>query len=234
MIRTNLAKNLSQKGSRKQLHFSKLGKRSDIFNFKARGKSPLDIKKIFQISLAFVVGFILVLFLGQYKSWIYSNAEKKKKELNEKVSLVEKEIQKLSKFESELESYEKQKEIIKRKLNVLNELFSVRNTPVNLLDTISQSLPQKAWLKSISLKMDDNVIDLKGEALSNEDISDYLDKLKSSVYFSELKLKNVKYMVTGSTGFRIKEFEIEAKSSTQLSTFKSDQKNSLIKNDEKK
>ena len=65
-----------------------------------------------------------------------------------------------------------------------------------MLDALSQDLPSRTWMTNIdfSLAAAPATIKVAGQSYNNEDISDYVDKLTESIYFSEVKLEDVTAM----------------------------------------
>ncbi len=133
-----------------------------------------------------------VLFI-QYQDFVIKKNEEQKKELEAQLASITKEISRLIPFQKELETYEAQKKLLRERLALIQNLLSARSTPVNVLDTVGQSLPTKAWLTSVDFdaKQARPVILLAGQSLNNDDVSDYLDKLSESVYLNEAVLDSL-------------------------------------------
>jgi type IV pilus assembly protein PilN len=56
-----------------------------------------------------------------------------------------------------------------------------------VLDHVSQSLePVKLWLIRLSLK--DNAIELEGRALTNDDVVEFVNNLRRTEYFTNVRL----------------------------------------------
>lgn len=145
------------------------------------------------VGIAGAVGVLPHVVFTQYKGIVVRQQEQKIAEVRQRVTLISQEINKLKPFQKELESYENQKKLVKERLSVIQNLLNQRGTPVNVLDAIGQALPSRTWLGSIDfdMKTANAVVNLSGEALSNEDVSDYVDKLLESVHLRDVTLETV-------------------------------------------
>ncbi len=109
--------------------------------------------------------------------------------LTGEVKEVQGEINKYNKMVQEIEKQRKQKDLIQKKLLVLDQLQRSKTGPVHILDEISINLPEKkVWLKSV--KQDGKGLMLEGIALDNETIAIYMKGLAASPYFTSVDLVN--------------------------------------------
>lgn len=171
-----------------------------------------DLKGLVMIAVAVALACLPHLFFTQYRTFMIDEHEASKKKLQENIAILAQEVQKLKPFQQELESYEQQKRLVRERLEVVRALLSNRGTPVSVLDAIGQSLPKRTWLSEIDFKSgkDQPTVRLQGQSYSNEDLSDFVDKLSESVYFSEIKLDEMSAgKFAGSVDVR--QFKITAK-----------------------
>ncbi len=135
------------------------------------------------------------IFYAQYRDFVVKKNEESKKELESTLAGLTKEISRLVPFQKELESYEAQKKLLRERLDLIQNLLSSRGTPVNVLDAVGQSLPVKAWLTSIDFdaRPARPLITLVGQAITNDEVADYLDKLGESVYLNEVALDSLTF-----------------------------------------
>ncbi|MBF0188029.1 MAG: PilN domain-containing protein, partial [Magnetococcales bacterium] len=83
---------------------------------------------------------------------------------------------------------EKQGMVIKR-LETIADLNQTRGQTIKIIDALSRSIPEKAWLTEItSLK---GKILLSGIAQSNADVAEFMKQLKQSPYFSSVDLSKI-------------------------------------------
>lgn len=150
------------------------------------------------------------LFVGQYKDRVVANLNNQMKELQENKVALEQEIEKYKSYKTELENFEKQSALINQRLVSVNELLQTRGGPVNVLDALGQSLPPGVWLTQIELNaLPQPSLFFNGSAFTNEEVTDYSEKLGSSIYLEKIELKEL----TGSKndkGDEIKMFSFTA------------------------
>jgi len=177
-----------------------------------RGLNP---NVILIVVVAAGIAYLPSFILNRYREGVQEQYQEQFAELNEALRLAQTQITKLSVYRTELKSYEDQKRTVEKRIGVVRQLLSLRGTPVYVLDAVGQHLKRRTWLDDIKFEINDGdvKVTLKGSSFSNEEISDYVDVLSQSVYFSEVKLINV-----GTGRFEgkvdIKTFSIEAKATT--------------------
>jgi len=112
-----------------------------------------------------------------------------KREINNEKALLEDakaQKQSLQYVLTKLEDLEKQKQILSRKINLITRLKSRQGVGVIIMDELSKNLPDWVWLTEVDFK--DFNIHIKGKALSNNLIADYISNLEESLYFSNVDL----------------------------------------------
>lgn len=81
---------------------------------------------------------------------------------------------------------EEQKSLLERKINLINSLTSHQHVAVNIMDELSLNIPDWVWL--VEAGYDQNEVRIKGKALSNTLIADYIFNLESSPSFASVNL----------------------------------------------
>lgn len=152
-----------------------------------------DVKGLMIIGVAGAIACLPHLFFTQFRSYVIDQHAERVAQLEEKLGQLNREIEKLTPFQRELESYNQQKKLVRERLDIVRDLLQNRGTPVNVLDAIGQSLPQRAWLNTLDFSIADTGASIKmtGQSYTNEDISDFLDKLSESVHLTDVKLEEV-------------------------------------------
>lgn len=160
-----------------------------------------DPKALLLIVTASAFALLPYLFVVQYRSFVVAEIDKKMTDLQEKISGMKNEVAKFRNYKAEMESFEQQKKIVSERLALVRQLLTNRNAPVGILDAVSQSLSQRTWLSALEFGLSpDPQLKLMGHAYSNEDVSDFLDKLSDSIYLQEVKLQGVDAQMGGSGG----------------------------------
>jgi type IV pilus assembly protein PilN len=85
-----------------------------------------------------------------------------------------------------LEELEKQRNLFERKIRVITQLQSRQETAVIIMDELSRHLPNWLWLTDLSFSAQE--IQIKGRAVSNNLIADYIFSLEESPYFRNVNL----------------------------------------------
>lgn len=188
MIRIDLGKKGEKKSAKNAL--SSLGLKLPE-NLKIP-KVDLEVREYLLIGVVTAFAGLPHLFVMQYRGYVESQHTLTMKTLQEKEGALKSEIAKYQSYQREMESYEKQKKLIRERLEIVRRLLASRSTPVNILDAVGQSLPIRAWLSNIELKaMPEPAVSLAGHAYSNEDISDFIDKLSESIHLADVTLDSV-------------------------------------------
>ncbi len=145
------------------------------------------------LAVAISAALLPHLFFAQYRDLVIKGAQKKLGSIRADTITLSQEIAKLMPYQKELESYEAQKKLVQQRLDVIRALLSSRTGPVSVLDAVGQALPLRVWITALDYdgKKDKSVMTIKGQAISNEDISDFVDKLSESTHLKEVSLDNV-------------------------------------------
>ena len=103
------------------------------------------------------------------------------KELNDKIKLVEKDIEELNKIKLNHKLYQKKENILKSKLNVLTNEFEFESKKSNMIETIEPEIKSPTKIKNINMTM-----------VYGENIRKNLLKNTKNKYNSKIKLVNYK------------------------------------------
>ncbi len=106
---------------------------------------------------------------------------------------------KLQYVTAKLEELEKQKTLVERKINLIRELKAQQDTAVKILDELSRRLPEWVWLTELSFQ--GKVINLRGNAISNNLIADYIYNLQNCPHFADINLISSMQRSSRSTQF---------------------------------
>jgi Tfp pilus assembly protein PilN len=215
MIRINLGKDeLLQAGGKAQRYLdAKLPTAVKAQLAKMGG----DAGTIVMLGSALAFATLFPLFANQYEAAVIAQHQAEVKELNAKVDILKQQINQLQPFQREMESYGQQKKVVTERLQVVRDLIEQRTAPVNILDTVGQSLPQRTWISSLEFSSaDGGTINLTGSSYSNEEVSDFVDKLSESVYLNEVSLEDLGTSKSEDK-IEVRTFQVAARSKTKLS-----------------
>ena len=94
---------------------------------------------------------------------------------------------------------EEQKSLLERKINLINSLTSHQQVAVNIMDELSLNIPDWVWLSEAAYDL--NGVRIKGKALSNTLIADYMLRLENSPSFASVNLISSTQQRTGGDEF---------------------------------
>ena len=95
-----------------------------------------------------------------------------------------------------LDQLEQQKALLEKKITLISQLKSRQGTAVWILDALSRNIPEWVWLIEASCK--GTSISIKGRAINNRLIADFLSNLENSPIFENVELKNSIQKKSGS------------------------------------
>jgi len=98
---------------------------------------------------------------------------------------------------TKLEQLKVQKENFEKKINLITVLKSQQSIAVSIMDELSKHLPEWTWLTEVGFE--NMVVTIKGNALSNNLIADYIFNLENGVFFKNVNLISSAQR-TGATG----------------------------------
>lgn len=132
---------------------------------------------IFSFILILLVVAVVALFFFQKRA-----INKEKNLLNE----AQEEKKQLQDVLVKLEKLEGQKKLFEEKIDLINQLKSFQAVAVKIMDELSNNIPDWVWLTETTYS--DQAVALKGNALSNNLIADYIYNLENSPYFNTVNL----------------------------------------------
>ena len=88
-----------------------------------------------------------------------------------------------------VEELEAKRDLLRHKINVINQLKENQRGPVRIMDEVSRALPDLVWLTRFSMK--GNTLTLNGVAMDENAVANYLSNLDASPFFMEPTLKRM-------------------------------------------
>ncbi|MBN2205968.1 MAG: PilN domain-containing protein [Candidatus Aminicenantes bacterium] len=89
---------------------------------------------------------------------------------------------------AKLAEIETQKATLEKKIDLITQLQAQQEVVVRIMDEVSKALPEWVWLTETAF--DKGVVTLKGKALSNNLIGDYMIALENSPYLARVDIKS--------------------------------------------
>ena len=133
----------------------------------------------------FVLGLVVA---GGY--WFLKNRELKGRQ--ETVSQRKLEAEKLEAIINDVEQYQRRKDNLQKRIDLINQLKQNQKGPVKIMDRISQDLPDLVWLDSMNVG--GGRISIVGRGLNPNAIANFIENIKNDPYFEEPQVGSVTAM----------------------------------------
>jgi type IV pilus assembly protein PilN len=128
-----------------------------------------------------VVGCLVLGLLVAGAYWFINKRELRQQE--EIAAQRQAEAQKLESIINEVADFEKRKNSLQQRINLINELKQNQKGPVRIMDQISRDLPDLVWLDSLEINA--GRISLNGRGLNPNAIALFIENIKNDSYFEE-------------------------------------------------
>jgi type IV pilus assembly protein PilN len=83
----------------------------------------------------------------------------------------------------DVEQYQKRKDSLQKRIDLINQLKENQKGPVRIMDQISRDLPDLVWLDRMSIT--NGSISLSGRGLNPNAIANFFENIKNDPYFEE-------------------------------------------------
>jgi len=172
--------------------------RINLLPFRAARKKENIRRQI----LLFVLAFILVAGgLLYYNMRLSSQVT----ELDDKVRKTKIELARYTKILNEIKQIKRELNILQKKMTVVQSLDSDRQKPVRFLDQMARLvIAKRMWF--IKLEATAERVTIRGYALDEKTVADFLDNLEASRMFASVDLKTLKQKTLQE--INLKSFEI--------------------------
>ena len=128
-----------------------------------------------------IVLFLILGILGAAGYWFWYNRELKQRQ--ETVEIKTQEAQKLEAIIKEVEEYQRRKDSLQQRIDLINQLKQNQKGPVRIMDQISRDLPDLVWLDSMDIS--GGRVSLNGRGLNPNAIALFIENIKRDPYFEE-------------------------------------------------
>lgn len=149
---------------------------------------------------------MLIPALGLY-AYQQQNVPQKQTELNAKTQMLNELTNynaKQSASVAEIKKFKEDQALIEARIAALSKISKDRHREIRVLDLLQQVIPEKAWLTQI--KISQEKVNVQGLALSDFEVSTFLEALTKSVFLMDVNL--VSSSETTVDGVTLKKFEI--------------------------
>lgn len=133
------------------------------------------------INTVLLIGLLIVGVVVAAGYWWYTSHELSKRE--DTVRQRKAEAEKLETIIKDVENYQKRKDSLQKRIDLINQLKQNQKGPVRIMDRISQDLPDLVWLDRMSVS--GGRISLAGRGLNPNAIANFVENIKNDPYFEE-------------------------------------------------
>ena len=167
MIKINLVAETPSPGAKKR-------KRTEF----SLGARQGDVLLLLVLGIALVVVGARWLMLKNERDHLKTVERQKRIERDELKPYIEK-----------VEELEAKRDLLRHKINVINQLKQNQRGPVRIMDEVSRALPDLVWLTKMQMK--GNNLTITGQAMDENAVANYISNLNASPFFQEPKLKRM-------------------------------------------
>jgi type IV pilus assembly protein PilN len=148
-------------------------------------RAPLFALSAAKLNNYIIVGLIVLglVFVGLR----YWNLTSKLNGIKAEIAANQREYERLKPIIAEVEEFKKKNAELKHKIQVIEELKQNQFGPVRVMDEVSKALPDLLWLTNMGLN--GNVLTLKGQALNENAVANFISNLGASPFFAEPSLR---------------------------------------------
>jgi type IV pilus assembly protein PilN len=153
--------------------------------------------------LSLFVLMLIVLLAALFYGNIYLGGKIKK--LHRQVDQTQAELERYNQINAEIAEIKKKLENLRQKMAVMEKLEAERHEPMRLMDTMTEVvIPKRMWFTRLESK--DDRVNIKGIALDNKTVADFMVRLEKCGLFSSVNLGTLKKAQIQQSSF--KSFEI--------------------------
>jgi type IV pilus assembly protein PilN len=128
-----------------------------------------------------------VVLLGLGAAWWYQSSQLST--LREENARAEEERRQLQEVASQVETVQERTDLLRQKMQVIVDLKVNQTGPVMMLDQVSRAITDGLWLTR--LELEDRSVSIRGAALSEVSVADFVTALEGSEYFDAVRLRSL-------------------------------------------
>ena len=136
----------------------------------------------------------------------FNNKSNELSTLQGRLSSLKRKVSQSAQFERQIRELKAQEDNLSKKLTAVKQAISEKRNPSNLLIYIAKNIPTDLWI--LDLSIDNDLMVIKGEALSYGSVGTFLTNLRSSVFIRDAIIKGTTSEVRASDKKRIEKFEV--------------------------
>ena len=163
--------------------------------------------------MAFILGLIFVTVVLYMVGGVWT---KKIDRLNTQIAKINKELTRQTAAAKEVDRIKKDLDALEKKTQVINNLKKSRREPIQMLEAMTGLVVEKRmWFTNFSDSS--KTVKIKGVALDNKTVADFMTRLENSGFFSNVNLDNTKQQIFRKS-LSLKSFEITCRKAEATET----------------
>ena len=124
-----------------------------------------------------------------------------------KIKTTQRDLNKYQKITRDIANIKQRLQVLNQKRAVISSLEAGRKEPVLLLETMTKVIvPKRMWFTFLNDK--NNVVTIKGNALDNKTVADFMTRLEKTGLFTSVNLKTLTQQKLAQQDITLKSFEI--------------------------
>ncbi|NOZ78208.1 MAG: hypothetical protein GXP48_03295 [Acidobacteria bacterium] len=131
---------------------------------------------------------LILSFLVIGANWYLLNA--KKAHLEGTRNQLRTERDQLKTYIDKVQTLQTERDALKHKIDIIDQLKKQQHGPVRIMDEVSKALPDLLWLDAMTVK--GKVVTLKGRAMDENAVANYIGNLDASPFFQEPNLVDLR------------------------------------------
>lgn len=135
-----------------------------------------------------ILGVVLLLVAG-IEYYHYGRLQNEEKDLTAQILKLQAEKTHLEVIRADYEKFSRQKELLQKRIGIIEGLKAKQAGPMRLLDTLASTVTRTDMLWLTDFNQAGQKITIEGVALNAKAVADFLTQLKESKAFSEMDLK---------------------------------------------
>ena len=162
-----------------------------------------------------IIVVLLAIGIGG-NAWYYMKLTAEAKKIADNKAKAMEENHRLAAVKAKFDEAEKQKEVFRKRVEVIDKLRSAQSGPVNLLNAIGDTVnsTDAVWLQT--MRDDGRSISMDGTALSANAVAKLITNLKKSGYFKNVEIKET-YQNPGAVNLTMFQFTLTCDKADQKS-----------------
>lgn len=178
--------------------------------FEGGGPGSVDIEIIDttiqkQGALRLAMIFAGPLALWGYQQMTIPGLEKQRDQVSSEIAELKDFNTRAERSVLEIKKFKEDEQRIQARISHLDKISKNRTRDIKILELIQQVIPEKAWLTNLEMKSGSLVI--SGLAMSDFEVSSFMEAMAKSIYFLDVNLLSSAEIVFD--GLNLKNFEIK-------------------------